>query len=339
MNHHVSYTTRAFTLGLVALGACDGNPAPTGPEEPASSSAAATAVTYTIQDLGIAGEFATTATSINVNGHVVGYWFRPDDVFRGFIWKNGILTSVQTLGGSDSRAIDINDLGHVVGFSHNANGQTRAFRWIDGTMTSLGTLGGNVSRAFAINNNGTVVGESRVAGNLVSHAFRLKNGKMIDLGTLGGANSAALDINESGQVVGWSQTKNGTRHPFLWENGVMKDLLAGSAASGTAHAISAVGEVVGEKNNRAFHYSGGVLRMLPLGTTGPSVATGIRGGRIVGTMPGGGFVLAGRQLTLLPHFPEESGSAARAINSSGIIVGSTENESVVSVAATMWIPQ
>jgi probable HAF family extracellular repeat protein len=338
MSRHLSHMTRAFTLSLLALGACDRNPVAPDPGEPASSVAAA-AVTYTVHDLGVSGEFATTATSINVDGHAVGYWFRPDDVFRGFIWKNGVNTPIGTLGGNDSRAMDINDLGHVVGFSQDANGRTRAFRWVNGTMTSLGTLGGNVSRAFAINNSGAVVGESRTAGNVVSHAFLLKNGRMIDLGTLGGAHSAALDINEAGQVVGWSQTSNGTRHPFLWQNGVMKDLLAGSPGAGTAHAINAAGEVVGQKNNRAFHYSGGVLRILPLGTTGRSVATGIRGGRIVGTMPGGGFVLAGGRLTLLPIFPEESGSTASAINSSGIVVGSTANESVTSVTAAMWIPQ
>jgi probable HAF family extracellular repeat protein len=336
MSRHLSSMTRAFTLSLLALAACDGNPIPTGPGEPASSSVAATAVTYTIRDLGIAGEFATTATSINVNGHVVGYWFRPDDVFRGFLWKNGVHTSIGTLGGNDSRAIDVNDFGHVVGFSQNANGRTRAFRWINGTMTSLGTLGGNVSRAFAINNSGSVVGESRTAANVVSHAFLLKNGKMIDLGTLGGANSGALDINEAGQVVGWSQTKNGTRHPFLWQNGVMKDLLAGSPGSGTAHAISAVGEVVGEKNNRAFYYSGGVLRILPVGTG--TVATGIRGGRIVGRLPGVYLVGTG-QITPLPLTPGASWNEARAINSSGIIVGSTGNDEITSVSVTMWIPQ
>jgi probable HAF family extracellular repeat protein len=329
--------TRAFNLSLLALAACDGNPVATDPEE-ATNAVAATAVTYTARTLGIAGEIATTATSINVGGQIVGYWFRPDDVFRGFIWKNNVNTSIGTLGGSDSRAMDINDLGHVVGFSQNANGRTRAFRWVNGTMTSLGTLGGNVSRAFAINNNGSVVGESRTAGNVISHAFLLKDGKMRDLGTLGGANSAALDINEAGQVVGWSQTSNGTRHPFLWENGVMKDLLAGSPGTGTAHAINAVAEVVGEKNNRAFHYSGGVLRILPLRTTGPSVATGIRGGRIVGTMPGGGFVFARGVVTRLPLETGATGNAARAINSSGIIVGSMENEEVVSVSAAMWIP-
>jgi uncharacterized membrane protein len=140
-------------------------------------------------------------------------------------------------------------------------------------------------------------------------------------------------------VVGWSQTKNGTLHPFLWQNGVMKDLLAGSPGSGTAYAINAVGEVVGEKNNRAFHYSGGVLRILPLGTTGPSVATGIRGGRIVGTMAGGGFVVARGVVTRLPLEPGASGNGARAINLSGMIVGSMANEDVVSVSAAMWVPR
>jgi probable HAF family extracellular repeat protein len=327
MSRHFSPFASVFTLSVLALGGCDQSPIPTAPEEPASSTAAA-ALSYTAQDLGISGEFATSATSINDAGQVVGYWSRPDDVVRGFLWMNGIHTSIGTLGGDNSRAMDINNAGHVVGFTENGNARIRAFLWMNGTMRSLGTLGGNVSRAFAINNKGIVVGESRPAGNRVSHAFLLKNGVMTDLGTLGGANSAALDINEAGQVVGWSQTRNGTRHPFLWENGVMKDLLPlGSASTGTAYAINEIGVVVGERSNRAFRYSGGVMRNVPLGTTGPSVATGIRNGRIVGNMPGGGFVAVGSELTLLPLLPGHIiSSAAYAINATGTVVGQMTQE-------------
>jgi probable HAF family extracellular repeat protein len=356
MSRHLSPLSLPFTMSVFALSACDESPIPTGPRERPSLAAAA-AVGYTAQDMDnpYAGE-GGSATSINTAGQVVGSAFGPDDTWRGWIWQNGVTTRLGTLGGRQSWGSDINDLGQVVGYSETPPGKIRAFRWVSGTMRRLATLGGSANRAFAINNRGHVVGQSQLRGDIkgpngapIVHAFLLKTGVgMTDLGTLGGSNSSALDINDAGQVVGWSETTTGARHPFLWQNGVMKDLLPpGSANStGTAIAITQFGVVVGERNSRAFRYAGGVMRNLPLGTTRPSAATGIRAGRIVGslTTPTGqrGFVLAGGQVTLLPLLhpeeDEEEDNAARAINGAGVIVGSTQlfdsNQ-----PPTMWTPQ
>ena len=355
MSSRLSPVKPAFTLSLLALSACDESTAPTQPKEHPSQAAAAP-VAYLAQDLEIisTGE-GGGAVSINAAGVVVGYTFGPDDTYRGFIWTSGTSTHLGTLGGRETRANDINDIGQVVGGSVNSQGMWRAFRWRNGTMTGLRTLGGRESEATAINNRGHVVGQSQLTGNPtlggrpVVHAFLVKNGVMSDLGTLGGARSSAQDINDAGQVVGWSETTTpNVYHPFLWQNGVMTDLLPpGSTNTGAAYAINSVGVVVGVKNNRAFRHSGGVMRGLPLGTTRPSVATGIRAGRIVGSVdtPTGtrGFVLAGGQVTLLPLLPGDregysDRNAARAINGSGVIVGSTTLFDS-NVPPTMWTPQ
>jgi probable HAF family extracellular repeat protein len=237
----------------------------------------------------------------------------------------------------------------VVGSAENSAGKMRAFRWTNGRMNGLGTLGGNESFAFGINNQSHVVGQSRIAGNTRSHAFLVKNGVMSDLGTLGGGNSAALDINDAGQVVGWSETATGARHPFLWENGVMKDLFLGSTSTGTAWAIDPFGTVVGERNDHAFKWRDGVISGLGLGGRGPSVATGIRQGRIVGNLGDRAFVLANGELTLLPLLPNGVTSAAFAVNGAGVVVGYTTEDlapdpSCGGVCAgfdhvTRWIPQ
>ena len=349
MSRYPSLLKLGPAFGLVALVACDQSPTPTGPRE-SPSPATAAAASYSAQDLGLGGEFASTARGINAAGHVVGYTFDPDDTFRTFIWKNGVITRFRSsLGGRDARGFDINDVGQVAGSAENAGGRMRAFRWTNGNMNALGTLGGNESFAFAINNRGHVVGQSRIPGNTRSHAFLFKNGVMSDLGTLGGANSAAMDINDAGQVVGWSETASGARHPFLWENGVMKDLFAGSTATGTAHAIDPFGVVVGERNNRAFRWRDGVISGLGLGGRGPSVATGIRRGRIVGNLGNRAFVLVGGELTLLPLLPDGVESAAFAVNGEGVVVGFTTEDlapdpSCGGVCAgfdhvTRWIPE
>ncbi|MFL5449583.1 MAG: hypothetical protein ACJ8A6_15795 [Gemmatimonadales bacterium] len=338
----------AFTLSLLALVACDESTTPTEPGV-LPSAAAAAAVSYTETSISIGfpveGGFAN---SINAAGQVVGTSFlgRPFDVWSGWIWTNGSAIRVGTLGGRDSRANDINDLGQVVGSSQNAAGLERAFRWVNGKMIGLGTLGGRVSRAHAINNRNHVVGESQLTGNVrnpdgtpIIHAFLVKNGVMSDIGTLGGRNSSALNINDDGQVVGWSETTNGTQHPFLWENGTMKDLLPpGSASSGSAADISPSGVIVGLVNKRAFRYADGILRSLRLGFTGSSVASGIRAGRIVGslTTPAGtrAFVLANGQVTLLPG--ENNGASD--INAAGVIVGATFDEDSFD-SPSLWTPQ
>ena len=327
MSRPRSPSSLAFTLGLLALAGCGEPPAATGPGE-SPAPAVAAAVSYSAQDLGLSGEFASTARGINAAGHVVGYNFDPDDTFRGFIWKNGAITRFRSsLGGRHARAFDINDAGQVVGAAENAGGRMRAFRWRNGDMNGLGTLGGSESFAFAINRWGQVVGQSRIPGNTRSHAFLVKNSVMSDLGTLGGANSAALDLNDAGQVVGWSETAAGARHPFLWQNGVMKDLLpSGSAGTGTAYAIDRFGTVVGERNDRAFRWRDGVFSGLGLERRGPSVATGIRQGRIVGTIGSRAFVMMGGELTLLPLLPDGVESAAYAVNGAGVVVGYTTED-------------
>jgi probable HAF family extracellular repeat protein len=353
MSQYLTPSSLAFTLSLFALSACDESTTPTQPEERASQAAAAS-VGYSARDLEIssAGE-GGGANAINAAGVVVGSTFGPDDTFRGFIWRNGVETRLPTLGGRETLAFDINDIGQVVGTSQTSFDKMRAFRWQNGVMRNLGSLGGRDSRAFGINNNGQIVGESQLTGNprdsrgnRITHAFLLSNGVMTDLGTLGGSNSAALDINDAGQVVGWSEVSNGNPHPFLWQNGVMRDLLPPGSATGVAYAINPFGVVVGKRDQRAFRYSEGVMRNLPLGTAGFSVATGIRGGRIVGTLttPTGqrGFVLAGGQVTLLPLLhpgdDNEEDNWASAINNAGVIVGFTTLFDS-NVKPTLWTAQ
>ena len=220
-------------------------------------------------DLGTLGGNQSLASSLNNEGIVVGISQNaiPDPVSlfglgtqtRAFLWQNGVMHDLGTLGGPDAVAITVNERGQVVGYSFtNATPNpgtgiptTDPFLWDHGTMIDLGTLGGtnaNVgSLALVINNKGQVAGTSNLAGDVNFHAFLWDRGTLLDLGTLGGSFSTTFWINDAGDVVGWAATTGDKfAHAALWRKREITDLgtLDGDCFS-QAEAVNSKGQIVG----------------------------------------------------------------------------------------------
>jgi probable HAF family extracellular repeat protein len=178
----------------MGIAACASDEAPTGPS---MGPALATIPAYTAVDLG-AGQ-NSQALAINAAGQVVGSFVHGGNT-RAFLWSNGVLSDLGTLGTGiqeTSRALGIDSAGNVVGSASFAPGSTdHAFLWSKGVMRDLGTLGdpSGSSQANAINAAGQIVGVSSAAKLGHIHAFLWQNGVMTDLGTLGGGYSNALAI-------------------------------------------------------------------------------------------------------------------------------------------------
>ena len=190
---------------------------------------------------------------------------------HAFLWQNGTMADLGTMGGCCSSAAALNQNGGVVGsFSTSVPGESRPFLWQNGTMTDLGTLGGNSSGASAVNDLRQVVGSSSTAGNAETHAFLRRNGTMTDLGTLGGSFSGATAMNGLGQVVGFGYTAgNIEQHAVLWQNGTTTDLGTLGGSFGGANAVNDLGQVVGSSSTagdaeiHAFLWRNGTMTDLP----------------------------------------------------------------------------
>jgi probable HAF family extracellular repeat protein len=229
-----------------------------------------------IHDLGTLGGTSSLATDVNNLGQVTGFAQNatPDSFSmlgvstqtRGFIWQNGKMLDLGTLGGPDSFAQYANDHGQVAGVSYTSDiadpntglPQLDPFLWEKGKMKDLGNLGGSNGPLgpfiFGLNNQGQVVGLMTLQGDLFVHAFIWDGEKLSDLGTFpGGDTSIAFGINDAGEVIGdaWFPGDE-VKHAVLWRKGVMTDLgtLNGDPCSSTEN-INSKGQVVGASQSAA----------------------------------------------------------------------------------------
>ena len=193
----------------------------------------------------------------------------------GFVWQDGHMRGLPTLGGDNGFATGANKLGQVVGWAENRVHdptcnppqvlQFRAMVWDTRhghpRARELPPLRGDTtSAATAINDHGQIAGISGVCDNAVgrfsaAHAVLWEHGKALDLGSLGGvAWNTPMAIDQQGQVVGFANLPLPGGDPgafdayaFLWtRDGGMRDLgaLPGDTTS-QALGVNGRGQVVG----------------------------------------------------------------------------------------------
>ncbi len=195
-----------------------------------------------------------------------------------FLWQNGVMAPLPTLGGANGGAQMINDHGQAVGYAESNTqdagcpvSQFKPVTWKSGKVHELPTFPGDSYGVAAwINDKGQIAGASGTCAALnpntgyylsEDHALLWeKDGSVHDLGNLGGsgglAGNHACALNNEGQVVGHSELTNNTSfHGFLWTRKTgMIDLgtLDGDYAS-LALGVNDAGEIVGASIDANFN--------------------------------------------------------------------------------------
>jgi len=89
-----------------------------------------------IADLGAAHE-GGGALGINNHGQVVGAVVALNSTLEAFLYSDGVVTNLGTLGGSTSVGFGINGRGHVTGTAGTSDSGTDAFLYTSGYCTTL----------------------------------------------------------------------------------------------------------------------------------------------------------------------------------------------------------
>jgi probable HAF family extracellular repeat protein len=203
-----------------------------------------------LHDLGTLGGADACAVWINQGGQITGASFTNSVVdpntglptLDPFLWVDGKMVDIGTLGGTVGLGFMVNNRGQVIGISSLAEAPgacitgpffgtpgCHGILWDRGILKDLGTLGGDFSIANWINEEGEIAGVASTPGEQTVHGTLWKNGVITDLGTLpGDCASQAFAINSKGQIVGQSfPCDSSPPRAAVWErDGTVHDLNA-----------------------------------------------------------------------------------------------------------------
>jgi probable HAF family extracellular repeat protein len=238
-------------------------------------------------NLGTLGGNSSGANSVNNRGQVAGAALNaiPDPFSNGFpassifdsfpfylstnatqshafLWQDGTMRDLGTLGGPDSVAWFVNERGQVGGQSYinfipnETTGVPTVDPFLvdeDGKMVDVGSLGGTSSFLTGLNNRGQMAGTMTLAGDVAFHPFLWGGGVLTDLGTFGGDCGDANALNDAGEVIGWACDNQGAVFAFIWKNSALINMgtVDGDPCS-VSDGINSRGQVVGESSPSCF---------------------------------------------------------------------------------------
>jgi probable HAF family extracellular repeat protein len=257
--------------------------------------------------------------------------------YHGFLYNNGIFTTINDPSGSNTNAYGINDAGQIVGSYLDIGGVSHGFVDVSGVFTTLDDPSGTNTVAYGINNAGQIVGGYQDAGGIL-HGFLDSGGIFvtIDDPLSGGDGTYAYGINDAGQIVGSFRDASRQSEGFLDTGGTFTTVIDPLQFYETVlFGINNGGQSTGVYQDASgivhgFRYSEGIFAPIEYPAGVDTFAYGINSaGEIVGSwgtpFADGihGFLDNGGVFTDLKDPLATGGETlAHGINDSGLIVGS-----------------
>ena len=282
---------------------------------------------------------------INDRGEAVGYselgvldpdgedvcGFGTHHECRAFLWRDGHMRALPTLGGNNAQASAMNDRGQITGFAETTTPDSGCrpsnpahislpVVWENGMAHALPTVGKDADgEADSINAQGQAVGYSGTCTQALHAVFWRDEHTALPLPDLGNG-GFAFSINNRGAIVGTIGSADGlTQFAALWRNGQLENLhtLPGTFAA-IASGINDRGQVVGSTLDSSFNWAHAFIWqdgvMTDLGTLFPAssnlLPTMANMINAAGQIVGMGTVLSG------PHQGETHAFLATPMNAS-----------------------
>ncbi len=202
----------------------------------------------------VLGTNFSEAFKSNDRGDVVGQYIGDDGFTHGFLLSEGVVTTLDFPGASDTLALGINESGTVVGYWDllDANGNLLAahgFKWKDGVFTEVDFPGSADTFVFGINARGDLVGvwDSGLTSP-ISHGFVCPKGRQcfsFDVPVAGATLTQADDINAHGEIAGVYLDVNGVAHASLIAGANFTSFDFPGATDTLAFGINSAGQIVG----------------------------------------------------------------------------------------------
>ena len=244
---------------------------------------------FTVKDLGTLGGTQAEPGGVSNTDYVEGVSTLPNDyVAHVFLWHNGVMRDLGTLGGPNSSTVwrpsDEGDVGGLSELSRpDPNGEDFcgfgdnlvcvAFYWHNGRMIAQPSLGGPNSSGFGVNDLGELAGtaenkiiEPTCAGTgevlqykpviwIGGHTYQLPTLPGDPVGVVFAINNQGQAVGNSGQCgAGFASVQE---HAVVWQDGKAIDIGSlGSTINNNPEDINCRGDVTGFANlagDETFH--------------------------------------------------------------------------------------
>ncbi len=202
----------------------------------------------------VLGTNFSEAFKSNDRGDVVGQYIGDDGFSHGFLLSQGVVTTLDFPGASETLAFGINESGTVVGYWDllDADGNLLAihgFKWKDGAFTQVDFPGAVDTAVLGINARGDLVGGWDTGITSPNeHGFVCpKRGQCFsfDVPFPGATLTQADDINAHGHIAGGYIDANGVLHAFLVVGANFTSFDFPGGTDTIAWGINSAGQIVG----------------------------------------------------------------------------------------------